>query len=54
MNNIEKNEIIYLIIPTINGAIDADPYITLSLDYIFEEAVIYEINLNTLEIEEVE
>lgn len=43
-------EKIYLVIPTINGEINGDAYVTLSLDYDFPEVVIYEINLKTLEV----
>lgn len=55
MSNIEKIKVIYLIIPTINGEINGDPYITLSIDKVFfGEVTIYEININTLEVKEVE
>lgn len=55
MNNIEKTKIIYLIIPTINGEINGDAYITLSIDKVFfNEVTIYEINLNNLIVKEIE
>lgn len=44
---------IYFIIPTINGEISGEPYIFRDkelLKYINEEATIYKINLNTLEV----
>lgn len=46
---------IYLIIPTINGEINGNPYITLSLDYDFVgENTIYCIDLETLYVSEVD
>jgi len=46
--NINSIEIIYLVIPTINGEIIGDAVITLSLDYDFGEITIYEINLKII------
>lgn len=44
---------IYLIIPTINGEINGDAIVSLSIDYDFPEVTIYKIDLNTMEVIEI-
>lgn len=45
--------ILYIVIPTINGEICANPIVVKSLEYDFCECTIYELNTNTLYIREV-
>lgn len=46
---------IYFIIPTINGEIAGDPYIVSSTRFAVDlETTIYQINLETLEVKEID
>lgn len=52
MNNLKY---IFLVIPTINGEIFGEPFVSLTIDEdLTDEFVIYQINLYTLEVIEYE
>lgn len=46
--------ILYIFIPTINGEINGDPFVTLSPYYNFGEFTIYEFNIDNFTIKEVD
>lgn len=45
---------LYIVIPTINGEIFGNPIVVKSLEYDFDECTIYELNIDTLYIREVD